>query len=80
MEKRKPIEKFRSGGVQAAVWENTGKNGSFYSVSVSRTFKKDGKLEETNSYGRSDLVHLAIVATQAWFFIAKKRDENEQAA
>jgi len=80
MEKRKPIEKFRSGGVEAAVWENTGKNGSFYSVSVSRTFKKDGKLQETNSYGRSDLVHLTIVSTQAWFFIAKKRDENEQAA
>jgi hypothetical protein len=33
----KPVQKFRSGAVEVAVWSKTGAKGSFYSVTMSRS-------------------------------------------
>ena len=36
---RKPATAFRFGNVNAAVWENTGEKGPFFSVTFSRPYK-----------------------------------------
>lgn len=56
---KKPAITFRRGTVKAAVWENTGKDGIFYTVTFTRSFKSaDGKWKNTSSYGVTDLENL----------------------
>ena len=43
--KNKPVDRIRVGAIEASIWENPGKNGSWKSVTLVRTYKdKDGKL------------------------------------
>ena len=73
-EKKKPAQTFRKGTVKAAVWENEGKDGVFYSVTFSRSYKagEDG-WRNTSSFNEGDLEALADVAFQARLYIMKTR-------
>lgn len=70
----KPASTFKRGTVKAAVWENTGKDGLFYSVTFSRSYKDaEGNWKNTDSYAHSDLEALADVAFQARLYIMKNK-------
>ena len=73
-ETKKPAQTFRKGTVKAAVWENKGKDGVFYSVTFSRSYKagEDG-WRNTSSFNEGDLEPLADVAFMARLFIMKNR-------
>lgn len=73
-EKKKPAQTFRKGTVKAAVWQNEGKDGVFYSVTFSRSYKagEDG-WRNTSSFNEGDLEALADVAFQARLFLMKTR-------
>ena len=73
-EKKKPAQAFRKGTVKAAVWQNEGKDGVFYSVTFSRSYKagEDG-WRNTSSFNEGDLEALADVAFQARLFLMKTR-------
>lgn len=73
-EKKKPAQTFRKGTVKAAVWENTGRDGVFHSVTFSRSYKagEDG-WRNTSSFNEGDLEALADVAFQARLFLMKTR-------
>ena len=73
-ETKKPAQTFRKGTVKAAVWENKGKDGVFYSVTFSRSYKHgaDG-WRNTSSFNEGDLEALADVAFQARLFLMKTR-------
>ena len=77
-ETKKPAQTFRKGTVKAAVWENKGKDGVFYSVTFSRSYKagEDG-WRNTSSFNGNDLNALADVAFQAEFFIFKNKFNNK---
>ena len=71
-ETKKPAQTFRSGTVQAAVWENTAKDGVFYSVTFSRSYKDvEDSWRNTSSFNAGDLEALADVAFKARLFIMK---------
>lgn len=73
-ETKKPAQTFRKGTVKAAVWENKGKDGIFYSVTFSRSYKAgDDGWRNTSSFNESDLEPLADVAFMARLFIMKTR-------
>ena len=60
---RKPATAFRCGNVTAAIWENSGEKGSFFSVRFSRPYTDAGrKWKVSSSYGLNDLDALAFVA------------------
>lgn len=70
----KPASTFKRGTVKAAVWENTGKDGLFYSVTFSRSYKDaEGNWKNTDSYAQADLEALADVAFQARLYIMKNK-------
>ena len=63
---RKPATAFRCGNVNAAVWENTGENGIYFSVTFSRPYKDaEGNWKNSASYGLNDLDALSSVADMA---------------
>ena len=63
---RKPATAFRFGNVNAAVWQNTGEKGPFFSVTFSRPYKDvEGNWKNSASYGLNDLDALSSVAEMA---------------
>ena len=53
----KPATAFRSGSVNAAIWENTGEKGPFFSVTFSRPYKDvEGNWKTSSSYGVNDSI------------------------
>ena len=64
-----PATAFRSGSVNAAIWENTGETGPFFSVTFSRPYKDaQGNWKTSSSYGLNDLDSLSSLAelTKDW--------------
>jgi hypothetical protein len=67
--KKTPATTIRKGTIKAAIWENTGKNGTFYNITFTNSFKTaEGKWKNTNSYTPADLERLldATFAAQRW--------------
>ena len=63
---RKQATAFRCGNVNAAIWEYTGENGPFFSVSFSRPYKDvEGNWKVSSSYGFNDLDALSFVSEMA---------------
>ena len=51
-----PEKKFAAGMIRATVWKNTAKNGNeFKSISVTKSYQKDGEWKNSNSFGAQDL-------------------------
>ena len=50
-----PATAFRSGSVNAAVWDNTGETGPFFSITFSRPYEDtQGHWKTSSSYGLND--------------------------
>lgn len=62
----KPSQTFRSGSVRAAVWQNLGENGPFYSALLTRSFRDAaGNWHTFTTFGERQLTDLMTVATAA---------------
>lgn len=81
-ENNQPIDTIRDGALKATIWKNTSKNGHFYSVEISRTYKDEttGKLKDSHSFSGSEPLQVARLAQLAYDKIAtlrqKDRDDN----
>ena len=65
-EKKQPVEKFRSGQLDGAIWANEGTKGTYYRVTFARSFRNaDGKRQSTTSFSLEDLGALILLAFQA---------------
>lgn len=73
-----PIKKFHVGAVQAAVWENTSKEGNAFStVSLARSYKDaKGDWQHTNSLNANDLPKAILALQKAYEYIALKEPEE----
>ena len=50
-------------GIKAKVWTNNGTKGVWYNVTFARTYRDEqGKPQDSDSYSRDDLLHLARAA------------------
>jgi len=79
---KKPAAKVSLYPVSAAIWANSNKKGTFYSVTFERSYKDDaGKWQTSSTFNASDLLLLAKVADQAHSEIFKLRanDRHDQA-
>ena len=75
----KPVEELRLGTIKAAIWQNESKNGTRYSVRITRLYKDEDEWKTSDSFGRDELPLVAKVADLAhtWIFRANQRTEND---
>ncbi len=77
----KPEKKFRCGGVEAAIWQNTtkieGRDVPRYSIQIQRRYKdNDGNWKDTSSFPLNDLPKVALVAQKSFGWITLKQNDN----
>jgi hypothetical protein len=73
MEKNRPEHTIRVGaGVKATIWKNETDKSTYYSVSISRTFQRDGQFEDTASFDRDRLLFVAKAAELAHDYLLAK--------
>ncbi len=62
----KPVAEIRVGRIIAAIWQNTPTDeGVFYSVHITRLFRRGLNWDRTPAFGRDDLLTVAKVADLA---------------
>jgi len=60
-------------GVKAKVWANNGNKGAWYNVTFARSYRdENGEFQDSESYSRDDLLHLARAAGKAFDYINKQ--------
>lgn len=63
-------------GIRAKLWRNSGKNGAWFNVTITRTYKDDdGDLHDSNSFSRDDLLQVAYAAQKSFEYIVDQNDE-----
>ena len=78
----KPIQKFKAGGVQAAIWNNEaekdGEKTEFQSVTLQRIYKdKAGEWKTAASFKATDLPKAMVVLGKAYEFLTLKEEAIE---
>jgi hypothetical protein len=70
--KEKPVHEIRIGRIKAVIWANQTEAGTRHNVTLKRIFKRDAnsQWEQSDSFGRDDLLLVAEVCRQAalWIF------------
>ena len=62
----KPVAEIRVGRITATIWQNTPTDeGVFYSVHITRLFRRGSNWDRTPAFGRDDLLTVAKVADLA---------------
>ncbi|MCC6763356.1 MAG: hypothetical protein IT293_01725 [Deltaproteobacteria bacterium] len=67
-EKTRPVHEVKVGFVKAVVWPNATKNGTRYSVTLTRLYKDGENWKSTASFNPRDLADVvrASVAAELW--------------
>ena len=68
-----PAHEVRIGRIRGVCWRNDGKDGVWYSVQVSRSFKDNSdppQWKQSTSLGRDDLLVAAEILRLCWLWIA----------
>jgi hypothetical protein len=70
MTHNKPIHEICIGKIRAAIWANrNGKNQTWYSVTIRRTYFDGHTWQDSQSFGRDDLPLLAKASDMAYAWI-----------
>lgn len=73
-----PIIVIRDGALKASVWENEGENGTYLTTTFAKTYTKNDKPSDTQTFGRSDLLPLSELARRAYAKIGLHADLKKQ--
>lgn len=73
-----PVKKIAVGGIQAAIWENAGKDGKpFYSVSLDKRYKDaNNEWKSSSSLKATDLPKAILVLEKAYEFMVLKEESE----
>lgn len=63
--KTEPVASLRIGNIEAAVWQNDGKNGSFYSTTITRSYRDGDSFKTAHSFDPGDLANVARLSNWA---------------
>ncbi len=75
-----PVKRLTSGRVSVAIFENSGQNGTWYSMVPQRSYREDGgDWKKTNNYSRDDAPVLASLLMQAHGWVVAKEESNRLA-
>ena len=56
----KPEHTIKVGGIQIALWSNTGDKGTLYSVTMDRSYKDNDKWKRSKTFRINDLVKIQL--------------------
>lgn len=76
---RRPVHEVRFGTIKAAVWENQNQNGTWHSVTLSRSYKDGEDWRHTDSFNKDDLLLVAKAADLAHTWICDQRQAAAEA-
>jgi hypothetical protein len=65
MADKAPVSKVEIYPIAAAIWKNEGSKGTWYSVTIQRTYKQGDEYKRSDSFGVEDLLTVAKVADLA---------------
>lgn len=79
-EKEKPAHEVRLGRIKAVIWANEAENGIRHNVQFRRLYKQGDNWEQSDSFGREDLLLLGKVADLAhtWIFDDAHDKDNDR--
>jgi len=63
--KQRPVHEVRLGRIKATIWANQSDNGTWYNVTVSRSYKDGDEWKSSSSFGRDELLTAAKAADLA---------------
>ena len=63
--KQRPAHEVRLGRIKATIWANQGDNGTWYNVTLSRSYKDGDEWKSSASFGRDELLTVAKAADLA---------------
>ena len=64
---KQPVRRIGEAGINAAIWENKSKNGTFYNVTISRSYKdQEGNYQKTDNFRKQDLPVLLEFTREAY--------------
>ena len=70
-----PVKKIKVGGIEAAVWENTSKEGNkYFTTSMERNYKDGEEWKKTSSLRANDLPKAILVLQKAFEFVSIKEE------
>jgi hypothetical protein len=70
-----PVKKIKVGGIEAAVWENTSKEGNkYYTTTMERNYKDGEEWKKTSSLRANDLPKAILALQKAFEFSAIKEE------
>jgi len=78
-DKAKPAHKIWHRNILVTIWKNDGKNGPFYSVTLSRSYKQGEEWKESSSYDEDDLLLLTELAKEAHAWMRQAGQAARQA-
>ena len=86
-ETNQPVEVIRDGidgRLKATIWSNDSDRGVFYSIEFSRTYDKDGELQDSRTFTGSEVLQISRLAEKAYDRIseltAREKEERKRAA
>lgn len=76
--KNRPAHEVRFGSVRAVIWSNQTEGGAaMFNVTVSRSYKaSDGSWRDSDSFGRQDLLPLALALQHAFAWVCSQRNSD----
>ena len=63
--KQRPAHEIRLGRIKATIWGNQNDKGTWYNVTLSRSYKDGDEWKSSTSFGRDELLTVAKVADLA---------------
>jgi len=63
--KQRPAHEVRLGRIKATIWGNQNDNGTWYNVTLSRSYKDGEEWKSSSSFGRDELLTIAKAADMA---------------
>jgi hypothetical protein len=63
--KQRPAHEVRLGRIKATIWANQGDKGTWYNVTLSRSYKDGDEWKSSTSFGRDELLTVAKAADLA---------------
>ena len=67
---KQPVQKFKQGLVQVAVWQNESRNGDFYSLTFQRSYTDaEGAWHNATSFPLSALYDLMLATVRAYLWV-----------
>lgn len=75
--RNQPVHRIRVARVEGAIWQNQSENGTWYNVTLSRSYKDaNDEWKSADSFSGDDLLLVAKVADQAHSWIIQKQQER----